>query len=340
MMDRTTFRTPCPLLAALLCASIAGCAVQELPPRQVIVQPAPPVVVQYTPPPAMPLPATIVRVYADPPLYTPQPLLLDWAPPPRLVENTPPMPYYGAVWVGGYWVWQGMWVWASGRWASPPSPRHAWMPPRYEPFQGRLRYQPGHWAASNAAPIAYPPAQPEYRTREPIREQNWEQRREADRNQRYREDRRDDRRDDRDNAQRRDERPQRQPDAAQQPDGNRPNRYQPSNPVPVVIPATVQPVVPVPRASAPPPPAVAPAPVITQPPVAPRFRIRPEPAVPATPAASTPNTPQPANTGRDPRQSHDARPDRTRPEGANAEDQRRRPPAPDTEGKPQSGEPR
>ena len=50
------------------------------------------------------------------------------APPPPQVEVIPPVPFVGAVWVGGYWNWYGG--------------RHVWVPGRY------VRANPGyHWRA-------------------------------------------------------------------------------------------------------------------------------------------------------------------------------------------------
>jgi len=62
----------------------------------------------------------VVSVYVDPPQEEPAPVAVDWAPPPMLVEDVPPPPYPDAVWTGGYWAWQGRWVWSAGRWSRPP----------------------------------------------------------------------------------------------------------------------------------------------------------------------------------------------------------------------------
>jgi len=154
--DRTlrTFLGP---LSWVLYTTLVGCTVREIapPPPPVVYQPQP----QYASPPVpvMPMPPTIVRVYVDPPMIQPQPVLVDWAPPPRLAENPSPMPYYGAVWIGGYWIWQGTWVWASGRWAAPPSPRHTWVQPYYEHRQGKMLFIPGFWAPPGAAFAPPPP---------------------------------------------------------------------------------------------------------------------------------------------------------------------------------------
>src|SRR5436305_1226834 len=75
--------------------------------------------VYYAPPPS-------AGVVIEPPVGAPVPVAVEWAPPPMLVEPVPPLPYFGAVWVGGYWTWEGDWVWARGRWAGPPSVGYEW----------------------------------------------------------------------------------------------------------------------------------------------------------------------------------------------------------------------
>ena len=87
----------------------------------------------------------VVSVYVEPPLSEPQPIAVPWAPPPMLAEWVPPRPYPGAVWVGGYWVWQGNWVWATGRWAPPPRSDYAWVQPYYEHRDGVVIFITGHW---------------------------------------------------------------------------------------------------------------------------------------------------------------------------------------------------
>jgi len=62
----------------------------------------------------------------------PQPMAVKRAPPAMLVEVPPPAPFGDAVWVGGYWVWQGNWIWAHGRWLGPPNPGYHGVHPYYE----------------------------------------------------------------------------------------------------------------------------------------------------------------------------------------------------------------
>ncbi|MEO6278831.1 hypothetical protein [Roseateles sp.] len=138
-------------VAALVAALLAGCA----QPRHVdlhadvrmnVAAPA------WTP---LPPPPTI-SVYIEPPMVQPDAVLVDVAPPPMLVEAPPAPPMPEAVWVGGYWGWQGQWVWCAGRWLPPPQPGYHWTQPYYEHRDSAVVYVAGHWAAAgvNFAPPA------------------------------------------------------------------------------------------------------------------------------------------------------------------------------------------
>lgn len=124
----------------------AGCVVQPPPVRYVAVQPV------HVAPAASP----VVSVYVEPPLYQPAPIAVAWAPPPMLVERPTPMPFEGAIWTGGYWTWQGNWVWAAGRWAAPPQPGYAWVQPYYEHRDGAVVFITGHWSAPGIAFVPPP----------------------------------------------------------------------------------------------------------------------------------------------------------------------------------------
>jgi len=115
--------------------ALAGCVVETPPPRVVYVRPAPP-----------PAPHAVVSVYVDPPMHQPEPIAVAWAPPPLLVETLPPPPFEDAVWVGGYWVWHGDWVWAHGHWIEPPHPGYTWVQPYYEHRDGEVIFVDGFWA--------------------------------------------------------------------------------------------------------------------------------------------------------------------------------------------------
>lgn len=147
---------PAGMAVALMCSAVAmlaGCTtyVQPAPaPRVVYVTPAPAPV--YTP-----APQEVVSVYVDPPVMQPPPIAVLWAPPPLLVEVPPLMPFAGAVWVGGYWTWEGTWVWARGRWLAPPQPTYAWVQPYYEHRGGTVVFISGHWAPAGVAFVPPPP---------------------------------------------------------------------------------------------------------------------------------------------------------------------------------------
>jgi hypothetical protein len=126
---------------------VGGCVIQA-PPREAI-QPAPVAEEAAPPPPA-------VSVYEEPPLSEPAPIAVGWAPPPMLVEVPPPTPFPYAVWVGGYWVWQGNWVWAHGHWMAPPSAQYVWVHPYYEHRGDAVIFINGHWSAPGVAFV--PPA--------------------------------------------------------------------------------------------------------------------------------------------------------------------------------------
>lgn len=115
---------------------------------------APPPVVT-SPPPEPTLPeAAIVDV--DPPLIAPAPVAITWAPPPLRIEVVTPEAFFGAVWIGGYWHWDGDWVWARGRWMAPPAPGLIWTVPYYENRDSAVVFVGGYWRAQGT--VFVPPA--------------------------------------------------------------------------------------------------------------------------------------------------------------------------------------
>ena len=137
-------KSPIALTAVTLAIAAlgSGCTVYQAPPppQRVYVQPVP--AVSYV----EPAPQAVVSIYVEPPILQPLPILIGWAPPPMLVEASVPFPYAGAVWVGGYWVWEGTWVWAAGRWMAPPQPNYAWVHPYYEHRDSGVVFITGHWS--------------------------------------------------------------------------------------------------------------------------------------------------------------------------------------------------
>jgi len=138
------------LVVVSVALALTGCVAEVTPPSARIVVPAP---VVYVPPPPRP----VVSVYVEPPISEPAPIAVGWAPPPLLVESPPPPPFDGAVWVGGYWVWQGDWVWAHGHWVGPPRPNYAWVHPYYENRDGVVLFITGHWSPPGVAFVPPPP---------------------------------------------------------------------------------------------------------------------------------------------------------------------------------------
>ena len=122
---------------SLLALFLTGCVVAPAPAPY---EPAPPPAVEAAPEAPPP------SVYEEPPTVQPAPVVVAWAPPPMLVEVPPPMPFENAVWVGGYWVWRGNWVWASGRWMGPPQPTYVWVHPYYEHRADAVIFIDGHWS--------------------------------------------------------------------------------------------------------------------------------------------------------------------------------------------------
>jgi hypothetical protein len=112
----------------------------------VVTTPAP-VVYQAPPPPPQPAPVADVQVseYVEPPMGQPPPVAIEYAPPPMVYDPAPPPPFYGAVWIGGYWHWwNGEWIWARGRWVAPPQ-GYVWAQPYYELRGGNVVYVAGYW---------------------------------------------------------------------------------------------------------------------------------------------------------------------------------------------------
>ena len=67
-------------------------------------------------------------------------------PPPTPIEATPPSPAPNAVWVAGYWIYDGRsYTWMSGRWEMPPPMAHTYVPAHSELRNGQTVFVPGYW---------------------------------------------------------------------------------------------------------------------------------------------------------------------------------------------------
>jgi len=67
-------------------------------------------------------------------------------PPPPKREARPQLPVPSAVWIVGYWQWNGsVFVWVPGSWQLPPSAGVRWQPPHWRVSVGGVVFVPGRW---------------------------------------------------------------------------------------------------------------------------------------------------------------------------------------------------
>src|SRR6516164_1371269 len=140
-----------------LVAALAGCVVYQVPPPAQAPPPAEAPPQAEATPPEEQAPEPVVSVNVEPAVVQPAPIAIGWAPPPMLVEVPPQSPFFGAVWVGGYWVWQGNWVWAHGHWMGPPRQDYVWVHPYYEHRADTVIFIDGHWSAPGVVFVPPPP---------------------------------------------------------------------------------------------------------------------------------------------------------------------------------------
>lgn len=81
-------------------------------------------------------------------IYEPAPaqeVIVREAPPEPIVEVRPATPFAGAVWIPGYWHWNGYrHVWVGGHWSAPRA-GFVWEPHHWVRSPGGWRWAPGHW---------------------------------------------------------------------------------------------------------------------------------------------------------------------------------------------------
>jgi hypothetical protein len=67
--------------------------------------------------------------------------------PPRApMEAIPPSPAPNALWIPGFWIYDGRsYTWISGRWEIPPPLARAYVPAHSEVRNGQTVYVPGYW---------------------------------------------------------------------------------------------------------------------------------------------------------------------------------------------------
>ena len=70
---------------------------------------------------------------------------VDVAPPAPYAEVVPVIPFPGALWIGGYWGWNGgRHNWVPGRWDRPRA-GYSWQPHIWLNIGGYWRQRGGHW---------------------------------------------------------------------------------------------------------------------------------------------------------------------------------------------------
>lgn len=88
-------------------------------------------------------PATATAVYDPGP--APARVVVRTRPPAPLVEARPMAPMRGAVWIPGYWQWNGYrYVWVGGRWSAPRAGWH-WQPHHWQRTGHGWVWVRGHW---------------------------------------------------------------------------------------------------------------------------------------------------------------------------------------------------
>jgi YXWGXW repeat-containing protein len=92
--------------------------------------------------------ASPAEVY-EPPAQQ-EPVVVTQRPPRNFDEVRPGRPFRGAVWIPGFWYWNGgQHLWVAGRWSAPRQ-GYAWTPDRWQRdnrrgHDGRWVLAPGHW---------------------------------------------------------------------------------------------------------------------------------------------------------------------------------------------------
>ena len=67
-------------------------------------------------------------------------------PPAAVVEVRPAVPFYGAVWIDGYYQHShNRYHWVPGRYVRPPRPRAAWKPGHWQHNRRGWKWHKGYW---------------------------------------------------------------------------------------------------------------------------------------------------------------------------------------------------
>ncbi len=95
------------------------------------------------------LPFFVPACIPPPPSYPPvDELLAEASPPSPLPEMIGEAPWAGAIWVAGFWSWDGVqYVWLPGRWEQD-HPGWRWLAHHWERRGVRWHLVPGRWTAA------------------------------------------------------------------------------------------------------------------------------------------------------------------------------------------------
>jgi hypothetical protein len=90
--------------------------------------------------------APSATAYYEPEAVAPAPAVdVVTEPPAPIIETRPVAPFGGAVWIPGYWHWNGFHhAWVGGRWSAG-RPGFVWEAHRWERGPGGWHMMPGHW---------------------------------------------------------------------------------------------------------------------------------------------------------------------------------------------------
>ena len=122
------------LIVPLSAALLSACIVAPYPQRRVV----------YAEPVPVPAPAPGGYGYGYG-YEQPETVIVDVAPPRPYVEVVPVIPFAGAIWLGGYWGWNGgRHQWVPGRWDRPRA-GYNWRPHAWVQQGGRWHLHAGGW---------------------------------------------------------------------------------------------------------------------------------------------------------------------------------------------------
>jgi len=82
---------------------------------------------------------------SEDPALAQQPVVVNEAPPPPIVEEVYAAPGPDFVWIGGLWTWNGAWVWAPGHYIRGPHPGAVWIGGSWFHGERGWAWRGGHW---------------------------------------------------------------------------------------------------------------------------------------------------------------------------------------------------